>query len=431
MGPVSAVPASFGAEYESRIGDPWAGPLGYPATVGADERAEPLPDALDLLGELGLAAEFVPAALGGRYVSPAGAVSALRAVARHEPGLAFGYGATRLAAALTVWAAGDPQHQRTAAGLLLDGGRLGYAGPGRVLATGDWPGAVMARGSAAGWRLHGWRRALAPGGTELVVTPATACGELAMTGEVLARTPARRPAPAMAGLRTAAVTDLIFAGEAVPPGHLLPRARGGREPADAVCGVTGIVLPGAAVGILDTGLRATLRHVQQRRLYGRTAAELPMVRATLAEAYADLLLCDALVRAALHAASPGGRAPAVRRLVPRVLLAAMNRLSTVLGTYFYVRDGHVSVFQKLLRDLQAAFTLLPPAAREDSALVAAAAAQAGDPLLAAALPLRHQRRRLPGELREALHRDLLGHHDADRTLDLTHRTRGAHDPEPA
>ena len=66
MGPVSAVPASFGAEYESRIGDPWAGPLGYPATVGADERAEPLPDALDLLGELGLAAEFVPAALGGR-----------------------------------------------------------------------------------------------------------------------------------------------------------------------------------------------------------------------------------------------------------------------------------------------------------------------------------------------------------------------------
>jgi alkylation response protein AidB-like acyl-CoA dehydrogenase len=415
---------SFAAEYERRIGDPWTGSLGYPATVEADERAEPLRDGLDLLDELRLAAEFVPADHGGRYVSLAGVVAALRAVARHEPGLAFGYGATRLAAALTVWAAGDPEYRRTAADL-LKAGRIGYAGPGRVLCTDDWPGTVTARHGAVGSPLHGWRRALAPGGTDLVVMRAMTPGEPGITGEVLAGTPVQRPAPPMVGLRTAAVTDLIFTGEPLSWVQTLRLARGGLAPADAVGDITGIVLPGAAVGVLDTGLRATLRHVQRRRLYGRTAAEQPMVRATLAEAYADLLLCDALVQTALRAADPGRHTPAVRRLVPRILLSAMNRLSTVLGTFFYIRDGHVSVFQKLLRDLQTAFTTPPLAAGEDSVLVAEVGRQLADPLLAEALPIRHERRRLPGELRKALHSDLLDHHADDRALDLTHRKRGS------
>jgi alkylation response protein AidB-like acyl-CoA dehydrogenase len=400
------------------------GPLGFPATVEADERAEPLPAGLELLGELALAAEFVPVDRGGRYTGPGGALEALRAVARHEPGLAFGYGATRFAAALSALGSDDRRSLWAVLDPLLADGRVGYAGPIGVPCTGDGPGGVMARRVPAGWRLDGRCRTLAAGGTDLTIMHVMPGGLSSACWEVLAVTPDRRPAPPMVGLRTAAAEDLIFTAHPVQGHRSL-----GPTVSDAVRDLTGIVLPGAAVGILDTGLRATLRHVERRRLYGKTAADIPNVRATLAEAYADLLLCDVLVQAALRAAEPARHARTVRRLVPRLLIEAMNRLSTILGTFFYIRDGHVSVFQKLLRDLQTAFAAPPEETPDGRALLATAGPVSADPLLAEALPARLGRRRLDRDLRTALYADLHDHHAEDRTLDLTHRRRGTHDAE--
>lgn len=389
----------FAATYERRVGDPWTGPLSYPHTVSKDEQAEGFRRGTEILRELSLAAEFVPRSLGGRGDDLIAAMSALRAVARHEPGLAFGYGATRLAAARTVLRAGG-EYRRAVVERLLADGRVGYAGPGAVLRVDDWPGLPEATRDRDRWRVNGIRRALAVEDTDLVITSVTVRepdGAL-MPRQILTTTPAVRAARPMVGLRTAAPGDLVFEDHIVS-GEPLLDTRALDADAVPLADEVGIVLVGAAVGILDTGLRVTLRHVSRRRLYGATAADIPTVRAILAEAYADLLWCDEYVHTALRA--PHSHAAAACRHVPLVLTRAMHRLSTVLGSAFYIREGESAVFQKLLRDLRTAF--------------AARATPETEPIAV---------ERNSGMSRDDLFDDLRTHHAEDRTLDLEHRPRG-------
>ncbi|MGP3953673.1 hypothetical protein [Streptomyces sp. 7N604] len=114
---------------------------------------------------------------------------------------------------------------------------------------------------------------------------------------------------------------------------------------------------GATTGALDSGLRITLRHLLARRLYGRAAIDIPYLRAVLAGVFADLLLCDSLTTAAARGidvlpSRRGAHRHAVRDVVPRVVQDAMDRLSIVLGSRFYIRVGETAVFQLLLRESQ-------------------------------------------------------------------------------
>ncbi|GAA1696406.1 hypothetical protein [Streptomyces yatensis] len=135
---------------------------------------------------------------------------------------------------------------------------------------------------------------------------------------------------------------------------LLTRSGGGAQRG------SGTVTTGAAaVGTLDSGLRMTLRHLRARRLYGAAAIDIPQLRAVLAGACADLLLCDTLTTLAVRntdafPARPGAHDRVVRFLVPRVLQDAMDRLSLAMGSRFYIREGEHPAFQLLLNEMQSA-----------------------------------------------------------------------------
>lgn len=116
---------------------------------------------------------------------------------------------------------------------------------------------------------------------------------------------------------------------------------------------TAALRSGAAVGTLDSGLRLTLRHLRARALYGAPAVDIPQLRAVLAGAFADLLLCDALTTPAADGDDPDtARSRAVQALVSRALQGAMDRLSMLLGSRFYLREGAHAGFPLLLRELQ-------------------------------------------------------------------------------
>ncbi|MFI0770995.1 hypothetical protein ACH4TQ_39820 [Streptomyces sp. NPDC021218] len=123
---------------------------------------------------------------------------------------------------------------------------------------------------------------------------------------------------------------------------------------------SGAVTVGAiAVGTLDSGLRMTLRHLRARRLYGAAAIDIPQLRAVLAGAYADLLVCDTLTTLAVRntdafPARPDAHDRVVRILVPRVLQGAMDRLSLAMGSRFYIREGEQPAFHLLLNEMQSA-----------------------------------------------------------------------------
>ncbi|MFF0745886.1 acyl-CoA dehydrogenase [Streptomyces sp. NPDC004111] len=362
---------SRSAHLEKLLGDPWEATsgTGFAAAVAADEREENAGAAEAALDEFNILAEVVPERLGGRFSRADHMIEVMRSVYRRDPALGLAHCSGQLLAGVNIWTSGSPEQQATAAGLLLNGNKIACAF--HELAHGNDVGAVEFAAdrhpSGSGMVLNGSKESI----SNL---------DRAKAMVVLARTDPR------GGPR--ARSQIFLPVDRLDPGHVrfLPRFRsvgmrgvrlGGMEVRglhvddDALIGAPGtgvetiarafqltrIALPAMSTGLLDTALRVTLHHTRGRRLYGRTAAAVPMVRTTLAEAFTDLLICEALSRAAsrgLHLTPESGsvHAPAVKYLVAGMLLDATERLAQVMGAEFYRRDGEHAVFQKLVRDVK-------------------------------------------------------------------------------
>ncbi|MBO4254978.1 hypothetical protein [Streptomyces griseorubiginosus] len=196
---------------------------------------------------------------------------------------------------------------------------------------------------------------------------------------------------------------------------------------------------GAAVGALDSALRVTVRHLRGRHLYGAAAVDIPRLREVLSGVHADLLLCDVLTTLAVRDEDPlpaheGVHEQAVRHLVPRVIQSALDRLSVLMGSRFYIRAGEHAVFQMLLhqtqRELFATDRPPSPAPRRlpfTELVTAPRAAALLAPEFMTAAPggilATHARRvRQPsGAVQERLYGDLIRRYDNGRSFDLAER----------
>ncbi|RKH41834.1 acyl-CoA dehydrogenase [Corallococcus sicarius] len=354
---------------EQRLGDPWddTNPVGFSQVLGADERGELLDAGERMLDAYGLGAEFVPVSEGGRMAGLDRLIDLMRAVFRRDPCLGLGYGASSLIAAVNVWTAGSAPQRRTVADLLLRNRKLacGYyeLAHGNDLTRAEFealPAGDILRLSGTKQVISNIHRADA-----VVLFARTQAGTGSRNHSQvlvdLTRVPADRvkhlPRFRTAGMRGVPLGGVTFQDCPVPADGVLGTPGQGLETALKSFQVTRVALPGMFLGIVDTGLRTTLRASLGRTLYGRTVADLPQTRSVLADTFADLLLCDAFTTAAARGVHLLPReasltTAAVKYLVPRVLMDAMGRLSTVLGARFYLRDGDTAVFQKLLRDLQ-------------------------------------------------------------------------------
>ncbi|MFJ9571296.1 acyl-CoA dehydrogenase family protein [Streptomyces bacillaris] len=358
------------AELERAFGDPWdpANPVGHAATVAADERDEVVAGGERLLDAYGLGAEFVPVELGGRLDRLDRLVEVVRTVFRRDPALGLGYGAASFIAAVNVWSSGNDEQRRRLADLLLGGGRV--ATLYHELEHGnDLAGAAFAaRPQADGTlRLHGHKEVVsnAERAEAMVVFARTsdAPGSRSHTQLLLEKDglPADRyryrPRFPSVGMRGVRLGGIEFDDCPVGPETVVGRLGQGVENAFRSFQITRTALPAMATPILDTGLRTTLRFVRSRRLYGGHTGDLPLVRRTVAEAFTDLLICDAVATTGTRAVHllPGTTAlysSAVKYLVSKRLMDAMDRLSVVMGAHFYLREGEFAIFQKQLRDLQ-------------------------------------------------------------------------------
>jgi len=358
-------------EIEKLLGDPWdrANPCSFHAILEADERNEMAAAGEEMLDRFGLGAEFVPVTLGGRLHSLTDLIEVGRAIFRRDPCLGLGYGASSLIAAVNVWSAGTPAQQQKAAALLLRNRKLACAYHELEHGNDLTRAAFEAAPQGEHWRLSGSKQVIAN-------------IERADALILYARTDPN------AGSRSH--SQLLVEKAAIPPECVSYPARfasvgmrgvqlGGIElrdcpaPADSVLGVPGrgletalkafqvtrVALPGMFMGILDTGLRSTLRYTSQRMLYGRSVLDFPQTQAVLVNAFADLLLCDCFVTVvarSMHLTPAVGSvySAAVKYLVPKLLIDAMTALSAILGAQFYLRTGEHALFQKLLRDLKPA-----------------------------------------------------------------------------
>ncbi|MEV4757001.1 acyl-CoA dehydrogenase [Micromonospora sp. NPDC049559] len=355
-------------ELEAVLGDPrdGANPVGAARILRADERGELLAAGEEALASWGLNAEFVPARLGGRLVAADRLVRAVRPVFRRDLSLGLGYGVTSLMAAVNVWSAGTPAQRRRVADLLLRGERLAvaYHEPehGNDLARNEF----AARVDGDLLRLAGSKRVVNNiarcAAFVLFARTADSAGPRAHSLLLVERDrldPARvafLPRTRTSGVRGVRLGGVRAADLPVPATALLGAPGRGMENALRSFQVTRAVLPGLAVGAVDTALRTVLRFAMSRRLYGGTVLDLPHARETLAGALADLLAVDALATAAcrgLHLLPEQSslHSAAAKYLGARLLTGAMEELAVVLGARYYLREGEHALFGKHLRDL--------------------------------------------------------------------------------
>lgn len=351
------------------LGDPWQprSALPYSTVLAADERAEMCADGERLLDGWGFNAEFVPAAHGGRLARLDELVALLRVVCRRDPALALGYGLSSFIAGVNVWLAGRADQRRRVADLLL--GNQKVAAVYHELAHGNDLSRIDVTAVPDGMGrlvLNGRKEVVANIGRAgaLVVLARTARepGSRSLS-QVLVDSAARPPegivdlgryrSVGMCGLPLGGVE---FRDCPVPDDAVLGTSGSGLEVALRSFQVTRICLPGMLVGALDSGLRAAMRFTTRRSLYGRTVDALPAVRAVLADAFTDLLIADAMGTVSARAVhvvpdEASVAASAAKFLMARYLVAAMDRLSLVLGAQFYLREGDYGIFQKLLRDI--------------------------------------------------------------------------------
>ncbi|WP_409185978.1 acyl-CoA dehydrogenase [Amycolatopsis sp. VS8301801F10] len=350
------------------LGDPHdpANPVGFAEVLAADERRELLEAGEALLDDWGFNSELVPAELGGRWQGTDELIRRIRPVFGRDVSLGLGYGVTSLMAAVNVWTAGSAKQRHELAGLLLGGAKVAIAyhelSRGNDFLHNDF------RAEARAGRL--WLD-----GTKQVINNVERADALVLFARTDDRPGGRSHSTLLvdkqqlsAGgirylprFRTSGVRGCLLGGFVadvcpVPASSVVGDIGSGAETALRSFQVTRTVLPGMAVGVLETALREVTRFAGGRRLYGTTVSGLPHARAVLATAYTDFLIADCFsmtAARALHIVPEQAvtHASAVKYFVPLMIERALRDLSVVLGARGYLREGQHAIFGKHLRDI--------------------------------------------------------------------------------
>jgi alkylation response protein AidB-like acyl-CoA dehydrogenase len=360
-------PHHAAARLEAWLGDPRdpAAPFSFARAVELDE-AEAFPeDACRLLAEWGIASYFVPPELGGALGSFEELLLLVRAVSRRDLTVAIAMGQTYLGA-VHVWIAGSPEQRRRVADLVLANRSLAFALTERDHGGDVLANEVRAEPADGGYRLHGEKWLINNGtrGAALTVFARTdpRGGPTGFSLVLFERersdptTFASIPRVRTLGLRGADISGIRFDGCPAPAGALVGQLGRGFETALRGLMVTRALCAGFSLGAGDTALRSTLAFASRRRIYGDTVLAIPHARDVIADAFADLLVADAVASAparGLHLA-PGQVSvwsAVTKYVVPVRIEAAVARLATVLGARYYLREEHEhGTFQKLSRD---------------------------------------------------------------------------------
>jgi alkylation response protein AidB-like acyl-CoA dehydrogenase len=354
-------------DLDLRFGDPFVpGPFDYSTIVADDEARRVNATASAILDEWDAAADLVPAALGGRWVSTEDLVRRWRPVFARDPSLAMTHGLSTFTAALLVWTAGNEAQRAEVARRLLRGERMAA---GRLdVDGGRFADDCEADLSGDRWLVRGALPLVdgVEGAASLLIPARTRPGPRSGSHSLLIwhADAATRPLVGTArpvltgGLRARSLATAEFDGLPVPVDGTIGVHGTAAKTFDTAAQVSGAVIPALAVATVDASVGLALRYGASRSLYGGSVLDLPQSRALLAGAVADLLVADAfsaVVVRALHLVPTGcGVLTAGSRIVVMELLsAAMQDLSVLFGSTFYARVAPYDVFEKFLRDLAA------------------------------------------------------------------------------
>lgn len=405
---------------ERELGDPAdpANPLSFSALLAADERADFPVAACRRLEELDVHRTYVPAELGGDLTGAEDLLQVIRVLSRRDLTVTIAHCKTYLGA-VSVWLAGTPAQAKELARRVLDGAVVSFALTERRHGSDLLAGELTAASADGGWlRLDGEKWLInnatradllcvlsrtdpsgGPRGFSLVLVDKSGLPERAY--QCL-------PKAVLHGVRGADISGIAFDGAMVAADAVVGRPGTGLEIALKSFQITRTLCAGMSLGCADRALRIATSFALKHELYDRRLADLPHAARTLAEAYADTLVVEALALLATRSiqALPGElsvTSAVVKYLAPTRTDRTIASLAQVLGARALL-TGATGVggegFQKVDRDhrivgifdgntmvnLNSLVNQLPQLSRSYRAGTVDAAGLAGAATLTAALP---------------------------------------------
>ncbi|MFF3850886.1 acyl-CoA dehydrogenase family protein [Streptomyces sp. NPDC002328] len=359
---------ALAAELERYLGDPYdAGSrMSFARVLAVDEREEYPFSFVNQLRRFGVHEYSLPAEQGGRAGDVQTGFNLMRLVARRDPTTATALVITNLAF-MPVWIAGtDEQKQRLIADF-KHGGGLSWGLSERDHGSDLLANETVAEKVDGGYLLTG---------EKWLIGNATVAGRMA----VFARTGKRGgpaahsifildkdtaapdtveelPGEPLHGLRALDLSGVRLKGAFVPDEWRIGGEGQGLEIALKASQAMRAVISSLALAAVDTTLRVNLDFTENRVLFGGTVSDVPYTRRQLTEAFADLMVADAVSLGASRGLQAAPEQVSVvssvaKYLLPTMLEKSMAELNTVLGARMFLRgQAHYSMHQKMLRDL--------------------------------------------------------------------------------
>ena len=336
------------------------------ACIAQHDRREQCPEAAcQLLNVFGLAAYYVPVGHGGKLESFSELVQLLRAVARRDLTTAVAHGKTFLGAAC-VWVAADPTQAQWLAQEIVAGSIVSWGLTERHHGSDLLASEFTASKHPHGWLVNGekWPINNATRGQVLCALAQTdpAGGPRGFSlllmdkRELVPGSYRCLPKEATHGIRGADISGIAYHDAVVPHGALVGTVGEGLEVVLKALQMTRTVCAALSLGAADHAFELALRFASERQMYGRRLLDLPLVRRTLGEAAATLLVAETVSEVASRCITtlPGEMSvvsAVTKAFVPSVIDELIASLGDLLGARAFLTGVFEhGMYQKIERD---------------------------------------------------------------------------------
>ncbi|MFF4227962.1 acyl-CoA dehydrogenase family protein [Streptomyces sp. NPDC001820] len=359
---------ALAAQLEEYLGDPHdAGSrMSFTRVLDHDEHEEYPYAFVSQLRRWGVHEYSLPAEQGGRAGNVETGFNLMRLVGRRDATTATALVITNLSF-MPLWIAGSDEQKRSAVEDMKRGGGLSWGLSERDHGSDLLANEMVAEKTDGGYLLTGekWLIGNATVADTMVVFartgkrngPAAYSIFIVDKRQIPAITAEELPVERLHGLRALDLSGLRLKGAFVPDSARVGAEGQGLEIALKSTQLARTVISSLAMSAVDTGLRLTLDFTEGRVLLGTAVSDVPYSRRQLTEAFADLMVADAVSLGAVRSLQAAPEqlsvwSSVVKYLLPTLLEKTMSQLNMVLGARFFLRDHpHYGPYQKMLRDL--------------------------------------------------------------------------------
>jgi len=322
-------------------------------------------EACEILNDFGMSRYYVPPQFGGLLSSYEQLIDLWRTISRYDLTVAIGHGKTSLGGICT-WLAGTPEQANSLGKSIIDGDIVSWGLTERHHGSDLMSNELVASKTPLGWSISGekWLINNASRGDMICILARTdplkearAYSLFLIDKRKLSTNDYRLlPKELTYGIKGADISGIEFKNAEISFDSMIGDRGTGLEVVLKALQLTRTSCVGLSLGAADHAFELVLNFVNHHRMYDRYLIELPMVRRTLAEAYAKLMIAElvsVVCSRSIHTLTSEMSviSAVAKAFVPTIVDELISQLGDQLGSRAFLTEEYMhGMFQKLERD---------------------------------------------------------------------------------